>query len=218
MSIHNSLQTKLPIITPHSTVKEVVAVMDSFQVSHVPILNASHFIGMLPLEAIEIASHDEQISDFLYDLDTFFIKETAKWEEAMELFAKYDTNILPVLDGQNQYIGYYLLQDLMGFFSEMPFLKEKGSFVVLEKDQERYSFSEIAQIVESHQGRMLGILISNTYSNRVQITLKIISDSISEILQTFRRYEYAILLEKEDDLYLQELKGKTDYFEKYLNI
>lgn len=218
MSIHNSLKTNLPVITPENSVCEAVELLKSQHLSHLPIFNMGNMIGLLPREVVLSASDNNKLTDFLYDMDIFFAKKDARWEEVMEIFVKYDSNIVPVLDEENQYLGYYQLVDFIHLFSETPFLREIGSFIVLEKNQEEYSFSEISQIVESNQAKILGIFISDASNGKVHITLKIIANSLTEILQTFRRYKYAILVEKEDDFYLQELKEKSDYFDKYLNI
>ncbi|MFK8282266.1 CBS domain-containing protein [Capnocytophaga cynodegmi] len=218
MSIHNSLKTNLPVITPETSVYEAVELLRLHHLSHLPIFNFENMIGLLPREVILSAPHDEKIIDYLYDMDIFFAKKEARWEEVMEIFVKYDSNIVPVLNEENQYLGYYQLVDFIHLFSETPFLREVGSFIVLEKNQEEYSFSEISQIVESNHAKILGMFISEIANGKVHITLKIISNSLTEILQTFRRYQYAILVEKEDDFYLQELKEKSNYFDKYLNI
>lgn len=218
MSIHNSLKTDLPIITPSSSVSEVRELLKSRHFSHIPISNMDFFIGMLSKQTVFSAPNDKKMADFLYDIDLFFASKNTQWEEVMELFVKFDANIVPVLDEKNQYVGYYQLVDFIHLFANTPFLKETGNFIVLEKNQNEYSFSEIAQIVESNQAKLLGIFISDYANGRVRIALKIITYSLTEILQTFRRYGYTILLEKKDDLYLQELKEKSDYFEKYLNI
>ena len=172
---------------------------------------------MLSKKDIYSADKDEKISSLLYELEFFFAKKDAQWEEIMELFAKYDSNIIPILNEEHEYIGYYLLSDFIHLFANTPFLKEAGTFIVLEKNKNDYSFSEIAQIVESNESHLLGIFISDYSTTKIRITLKIITQSLSEILQTFRRYNYSIILEKEDDLYLQELKKKSDYFEKYIS-
>jgi N-acetyl-anhydromuramyl-L-alanine amidase AmpD len=76
----------------------------------------------------------------------------------------------------------------------------------------------VAQIVESNGGRLLGSFLSNSTTQMVQITLKIASGSVNEIIQTFRRYGYAILSENQEDTYLENLKERSDYLDKYLNI
>ena len=78
--------------------------------------------------------------------------------------------------------------------------------------------SEIAQIVESNGAKLLGSFLSDSVAQNIQITLKITSGSMNEITQTFRRYGYVIISENEDDTYLTNLKERSDYLEKYLNI
>lgn len=218
MPIHNALKTDLPAVTSDSLAGEVAELLKAHHLSHLPVFHLGNMVGMLSREIVLSALPDEKLSDFLYDIDIFFAKKDARWEEVMEIFVKYDTNIIPVLDKDNQYLGYYRLVDFIHLFSETPFLREMGSFIVLEKSQEAYSFSEISQIAETNNAKILGIFISDISGGNVRITLKIITDSLGEILQTFRRYGYAVLVEKEDDLYLQELKEKSSYFERYLNI
>ena len=78
--------------------------------------------------------------------------------------------------------------------------------------------SQIAQIVESNGGKLFGSFISSSTTQSVQITLKIASGSVNEIIQTFRRYGYRIISENQEDTYLEGLKERSDYLDKYLNI
>jgi hypothetical protein len=89
---------------------------------------------------------------------------------------------------------------------------------VIEKGINDYSFSEISQIVESNNGKLLGAFISKMKPDLVQVTLKIGSTGLNEIIQTFRRYSYVIVSGHEEDSYLESLKERSDYLNKYLNI
>ena len=77
--------------------------------------------------------------------------------------------------------------------------------------------SEIAQIVESNSGILLGNYISNYLGDKTEVTLKISSQEINEIIQSFRRYNYTIITEHQDDFYLEELKNRSDNLQKFLN-
>jgi hypothetical protein len=52
----------------------------------------------------------------------------------------------------------------------------------------------------------------------VEITLKITLGAMNEIIQTFRRYNYEIISEHQEDNYINNLKERSDYLDKYLNI
>ena len=140
------------------------------------------------------------------------------WLEVLEVFAKNHSNVVPVLDENNLYVGYYELDDIIKFFHETPFLKEPGGIIVVQKPIVDYSMSQIAQIVESNNGRLLGLFISEATSDLVQITIKISLGGMNDIIQTFRRYNYEIISEHQEDTYITNLKERSDYLDKYLNM
>jgi hypothetical protein len=63
---------------------------------------------------------------------------------------------------------------------------------VLRKGIQDYSMSQVTQIVESNNGKLLGLLISEADLDTVQITLKISLGPANDIIQTFRRYGYSM--------------------------
>ncbi|MGH2665195.1 CBS domain-containing protein [Flavobacterium sp.] len=203
-------------------VQESVATAQDFFVevpfSHFPVLEEGLFVGNLSSEDVETFDFDKKISDYKYTLEGFFTKSNAIWLDVLEVFAHNQSNILPVLDENNTYLGYYEINDIIRFFNETPFLKEPGSIIIIEKNTNEYSFSQISQIVEGNNGRLLGLFISEINNEKVQITLKIAMGGMNEIIQTFRRYEYEIISEHQEDSYLKILKDRSDYLDKYLNI
>jgi Mg/Co/Ni transporter MgtE len=140
------------------------------------------------------------------------------WLDVLEIFAKNHSNVVPVLDENNQYVGYYELEDIIKFFHETPFLKEPGGIIVVQKAILDYSMSQVTQIVESNNGRLLGLFISEATTDSVQITVKISLGAMNEIIQTFRRYNYEIISEHQEDNYITNLKERSDYLDKYLNM
>lgn len=186
--------------------------------THFPVIEARVYVGSINAEDIETYDVEKKLKDYRFNLEGFFARTNMVWLDVLEVFAQNDTNILPVLTPENDYIGYYEIQDVLKFFNETPFLKEQGRIIVVEKSVIDYSMSEIAQIVESNGAKLLGSFLSDSVAQNIQITLKITSGSMNEITQTFRRYGYVIISENEDDTYLTNLKERSDYLEKYLNI
>ena len=125
---------------------------------------------------------------------------------------------MPVLNEHNTYLGYYELKDIIGLFSDTPFFAEPGSIIIVEKGIQDYSFSEISQIVESNNGKLLGAFVSKSNNDIIQVTLKIGNIGLNNIIQTFRRYSYNIISGHEEDSYIESLKERSDYLNKYLNM
>lgn len=186
--------------------------------SHFPVLQDNTFVGSINSEDAETYDFDKKINDYKFNLESFFVRTDMVWLDVLEVFAQHQTNILPVLTLENKYVGYYEIQDIIRFFNDTPFLKEHGGIIVVEKEILNYSMSQIAQIVESNNGKLLGSFISNSSPQNIEITLKVASGSINDIIQTFRRYDYNIVSENQEDTYLEDLKERSDYLEKYLNI
>jgi len=153
-----------------------------------------------------------------YALDAFHVKKDTHWLDVLEAFAQHDCNVMPVLDEDNIYLGYYELKDILQLFNDSPFLYESGAVIVLEKGTTDYSFSEITQIVESNGSKLYGCFISGYNDQSTQITIKVSPSNLNQVLQTFRRYSYEVVSAAEEDSYLDNLKERSDYLNKYLNM
>ncbi|MCB0486421.1 MAG: acetoin utilization protein acuB, partial [Flavobacteriaceae bacterium] len=84
--------------------------------------------------------------------------------------------------------------------------------------QQDFSFSQVAQIVESNDSKLLGAFISNFEEDTVEITLKLSEQNLNSTIQTFRRYGYNVLTNFHLDTYLNTLKERSEYLQRYLNI
>ena len=186
--------------------------------THFPVTEEGIYMGCISKENAELLNSEALINDSRFNFDRFFVRENMIWLDVLEIFAKNDSNIIPVLDTKNTYLGYYELEDVIRFLHETPFLKEEGGIIVVEKEIDKFSMSQVAQIIESNNAKILGIFISNVVGNKVEITIKISQSGINDIIQTFRRYEYEIISEHQEDSYLNSLKERSEYLDKYLNI
>jgi len=203
-------------------VKETVASLQDFfgevTVSHFPITDESVYLGCISGNDAETFDREKEISNYRYAMEGFFARTTMTWLDVLELFAKNQSNLVPVLDENNAYVGYYEIPDIIKLFSETPFLKEPGGVITVEKNSREYSMSQIVQIVESNNGKVLGVIISEATADTVQVTIKTTLGGLNEIIQTFRRYDYEIISEHQEDTYLNSLKERSDYLDKYLNM
>jgi Mg/Co/Ni transporter MgtE len=208
-------------IKPLKHTQTIAAAQDlfiDFPYTHFPVIEEGVYIGCISKENAELQDSESLINDNRFNFDRFFVRENMIWLDVLEIFAKNESNIIPVLDVKNSYLGYYELEDVIRFLHETPFLKEEGGIIVVEKETDKFSMSQVAQIIESNNAKILGIFISNVVGNMVEITIKISQSGINDIIQTFRRYEYEIISEHQEDSYLNSLKERSEYLDKYLNI
>ncbi len=201
-----------------ATIKEVQTVFNQLTYSHVPVTKEGIYIGCISENDAHCFDGDKRLSDYQYALEPFFVRKKTNWLDILEAFAMHTSNIMPVLGDANEYRGYYELRDIMNLFNDTPFLNEAGGIIVVEKGSRDYSFSEICQIVESNDGKILGVFISKIENDVTQATIKIGHTGMNAIVQTFRRYGYVVVSEHQEDKMLNDLKERSDYLDKYLNM
>ena len=206
---------------PFPSKESVAEVQDFFAdstYSHFPILDNGVYLGCISAVDAETFETDKIIIDYRYSFEGFFVRESMIWLDVLEVFARNNSNIVPILDETNKYIGYYEITDVIKFLNETPFLKETGGIIVVEKPTADYSMSQITQIVESNNGKLLGVFVSEANAEKVQVTIKTTLGAMNEIIQSFRRYNYEIVSEHNEDNYLNTLKERSEYLDKYLNM
>ena len=216
--ITNYITNDYKAIDSQESIAVVQEFFDDLNFSHFPVVEKEMYIGSIASDDIETFEANKKVTDYRYSLEGFFARSTMIWLDVLEVFAKNNTNLVPVLDEKNKYVGYYEITDIMKFFHETPFLQESGGIIIVKKRTSEYSMGQIAQIVESNNGKLLGLFVSETDFENIQVTIKISLGVMNEIIQTFRRYNYEIVSEHFEDNYINTLKERSDYLDKYLNI
>ena len=67
---------------------------------------------------------------------------------------------------------YYELNDLLDLVCSTPFIYNEGVTLVVEKVRKNFSMSEICQIIESNQCKLLGLYISAEISVKTRTVAK----------------------------------------------
>ena len=205
-------------VSETETIGEVQVIFSQTTYSHIPIANDGVYLGCLAENDAHCYDADCIISDQRHAYEHFFVRYDTNWLDILETFAQHCSNIMPVMDSKNVYLGYYELADVMNFFHSTPFISEPGSVVIIEKGILDYSFSEISQIVESNDGTILGAFISKMELDMAQISIKIGRANFNDILAAFRRYSYNVVSSHHEDTFLNDLRERSKYLDKYLNI
>ncbi len=218
IEISNYINNDYKAIQVEEVIADVQVFFEEINFSHFPVLDNTTYIGSIAKDDLETFDSDKKLSDYKYTLEGFFARKNMIWLDVLEVFAKNHTNIVPILDDKNNYVGFYEMEDIIKIFNETPFMKEKGGIIIVRKGILDYSMSQITQIVESNNGKILGVFVSDTSPSTIEITIKISLGNINEIVQSFRRYEYDIISTHQEDDYMNILKERSEYLEKYLSI
>src|SRR5512133_2243748 len=171
-----------------------LSLMEIFRISHLPIVNNREFLGLISDNDIyDLNMADEPIGNHKLSLFSPFVKKDQHIFEVISLLSKLKLTVVPVLDDENNYLGLITLNDLSHYFADLAALHNPGAILLLEMNTNDYSLSEISNIVEGNDAKVLAMYISQPAdTTRMEVTLKLNRTDISGILQTFNRYDYNV--------------------------
>ena len=218
MSLNQYIINDIKPLSVEATTGELQHCFNQLTYSHLPLAKEEVYVGCVSETDAYCFDANKQIADYSYTINGFYVRANALWLDVLEAFAQNDCNIMPVLSSKNEYLGYYELHDIMTQFNHTPFFSNPGGIIIVEKGVKDYSFSEISQIVESNNAKLLGAFISKNENDLTQITIKVNLVNISDILQAFRRYGYVIVSGHEEDSLMKTLRDRSDYLDKYLKL
>lgn len=193
---------------------------DEFKVSHIPVVNGLEFCGLVSEEDIYTSnSFEETIEKHNLTLNKISVVQSQHFYVVIRLFAEYKLSLLPVVDENNHYLGVITQQDLINNLSMITAVDNPGGIIVLELNVNDFSLSEIAQIIESNDAKLLSLYMkSHPDSLRMELTLKVDKMDIQPILQTFIRYDYTIKASFFESDYTDSLRDRYNLLMNYLNI
>ncbi|PTX44412.1 CBS domain-containing protein [Christiangramia gaetbulicola] len=218
MSLKKHILNDVGILSVSDKIGDVQELFNQLTYTHLPVESEGIYVGCISENDIRCFENDKTLDDYRYALEGFFMRESNYWLDSLEAFGQNNCNILPVLDDNNNYLGYVELNEMISLFKETPFLHEPGNILVIEKAFKDFTFGEVSQIVESNNAHLLGAFVSKMEDDMAEITVKVTPSGMNEIIQAFRRYGYLIISEHQEDTFNKNLKDRSQYLDKYLNI
>ncbi len=196
-----------------------VGAMSEYNVKHFPIVNNEQLLGLISEEDIMKSDVSEAIGSYSLALSKAYVKDDEHLYEVMRLLGEHKLTIIPVVDGDDNYVGVITQHDLITFFAETGSFSEPGSIIVLEIPKRDYSMAEISQIVESEGAVILSSFITtNLDESVVDVTIKINKAQIHNIIANFERYSYKIKYSFQETEIFDTIKERYDSLMSYLNV
>ncbi|MBN1251439.1 MAG: CBS domain-containing protein [Bacteroidales bacterium] len=211
----------IPIIKTSESGQNALNWMEIFRISHLPIVNNRDYLGLISDSDIyNFNKVEEAIGGHPLSLIRPHVFDYQHIYEVIEIVARLKLSIIPVLDEKNQYLGCISIQDLVQQFATLSSVIDLGGIIVLELNVNDYSLSEISQIVESNDVKILSLYISSHKdSTKLDLTLKLNTTNLAAVIKAFERYDYDIKASFLDDDNIDMMyNDRFDSFMNYLNI
>jgi acetoin utilization protein AcuB len=195
--------------------------MEIFRISHLPIVNNQDFLGLISDSDIyDMNNPEEAIGNHTLKLFKPYVDSEQHIFEVIGLASRLKLTVVPVLDQNNHFKGVITIIDLIRHIAGLSSLDQPGGIIVVELIDRDYSLSQIAQIVESNNVKVLSMYITSIpESTKLEVTLKVNTGDLTSVIKTFERYNYDVKTwisgnDSMDNFYSE----RFDMLMKYLNI
>ena len=201
-----------------NTIKTCLEKLDKQQSNYLPVIEDSLYIGCLEKDDLLVVSQDKSINEVRYLIKDCSININDGMLDMLKRFADFEAELLPVINSKRELQGNYLLEDLLIDFRETPFFHHEGQEIRLQKKVDDFSYSELCQIVESNNAQLSGIFTSKIKDDIIEVHLKIRSELLNNVLEDFRRYDYSVMSDHQEDKHQEKVKESSAYLSHFLNI
>ena len=195
--------------------------MEIFKISHLPIVNNEEFLGLISdTDIYDMNQPNEPIGNHVLTLYKPFVTTEQHIFEVIGLASRLKLSVVPVLDAKNNYKGVITSNDLIRHIAGISSMDQPGGIIVMEVIDRDYSLSQIAQIVESNNVKILSMYItSSPASTQLEVTLKVNTSDLVSVIRTFERYNYDVKTWVTDNDSMDRFYSeRLDLLMKYLDI
>lgn len=194
--------------------------MDEYKVSHLPIVNNEEFLGLISEADISGGNNpDEPIGNCSLSLSNAYVVQSQHIYDVVKVVSLMNLSLVPVMDDKKRYLGVITLPDLIHKFAHISAINNPGGIIVLELNSNDYTMTEIADIIESNDAKILSSYItSHPDSTKLDVTIKINKMDITGILQTFNRYNYTVKASFYEAELMDDLYERYQSLMKFLDI
>ncbi len=220
MTAREILNTSILPLTPADTGLTALNRMDEFKLDTLPVVQEGEYYTLLREEEIfEYNLPDVALREYHFPSRIPAANQNQHLLEVLRIFTSYACDVVAVVDERNRYLGCITQKEIFKALASLDIVQNPGGIIILEVNVRDYSLSEIAQIVEANDAKVMGLFTSTPPdSTKMSITLKTNIIDIGPILATLSRYDYSVTASfgqsDLDDL----LRDRYDSLMNFLNI
>lgn len=220
MLTRDLLSQSLPTLQLQDKIFNVLQMMNDCHVSHLAVTDGEKFAGIASEELLMQAPDDtREIREQKDGFSFLFVQEKDHFLKALQIAVDNRLSIVPVVGENNELLGMVSYRELLKKASEFINVKEPGGLIVLELENNNYSFSELSRLVETNDAQITQLNTStDPETGLMEVTIKINKAEVSDIVATFQRYEYNVKYYFGEELYENELRSNYDNLMNYLKL
>ncbi len=216
----NLINNNIPRLKPQDFLAKALQLISDFKVTHLPVVAEGKFLGLISEEdLLDVEDQKITIEVLQESLVQAAVPENAHFLIAINCSVQFDTNVVPVVNQLNDYIGVITTADLLKELANFAGANEIGGIIALEMERSQFSISEISRIVESNDCTILHLNTTvHADTGMLTVTIHINKREIATVVATFERYDYHVSYNFGVENFENEIDSNYRNFMHYLDI
>ena len=182
-------------LLPDDDGNRALELMNLYRINHLAVVKNDFYLGVVSDKEINNwNSLDEYIEEHLPNLASPHVIYNQHLFDIIEVLEKNNLSVVPVLDENKQYKGVITNRKLLYTIANSAAIQSVGGVIVLQMNNNDYSLTEISNIIENNDAKILSTYVTSTpESTKMELTIKINKTEITSIIKDLERYEYSIV-------------------------
>ena len=215
------ISENIPIVSPLEQGETVLNWMETYKVSELPIIENNRLIAIISESDIyNLNKLKKPVNDYNLEDKITFIYSHQHIYDVINIMSDNKLSLLPVLDDNKNFIGSITINDILPAIKQITSTDNNGGIIVLELNINNYSLTEIANIIESENGKIVSLYLNNDIKkNKLFVNIKINLNDLTSIIKSFERYSYHIKVSySHNNIVDTSYEDRYDELMHYLNI
>jgi acetoin utilization protein AcuB len=216
MIVAQIIQSGFPVVRFADSASDVLALMDSYELCHLPVVEQGVYKGLLSKAILEEAAESQLVATLQAQLLPVCCQDQVFFTDALQLMVEHALTLLPVVQSET-FAGVIAAKELLRLLAGFLATHEKHGVIVIESDPARFSLGEVNRLIESND---LSILHFNTRRELglLVVTIRVSKTEIATAVASLQQNGYVVRYyfgNGEEDLEVQE---NYQHLLSYLNI
>lgn len=195
MTTAEIINHELPILKLSDSVGKALNWMEENRIGQLVVVDETKYAGIISEDILMDYDENMPLADVMLQFSEIFLYDYQHIYEALGIISKYNSEIVAVVDEEQNFVGIITATDLYSKFAELLGSQEPGAVLVVSIKNRDYSLAEISRLVESDNAKILSSYYSgNTYlhNDSATLTLKINRETVNSVIATLERFGYIV--------------------------
>ncbi|WP_069129976.1 CBS domain-containing protein [Rhodohalobacter halophilus] len=216
------LNTDFTPLRPDSPISAVLAKMDAWHATQIPVLEPStgRLVGVIQFEDVADQKDESAPVNSIQLHNPIFVYAGQHLFEVARLILQHEIRLLPVVDDEGGYLGVIEKKDILEAFSKMLNITTSGSVLTVDVAKEDFTISELVHLIEMEGAKILGLTVEQASGDnlRLRISIKISHIDTSAVVSSLQRHGYLTTTENRNDLFQTDISSRADELLRYLDV